>query len=58
MNMGTYPTVYMRHLFWKFALEGWMKRNFYLTDLWHAYEQMRGKPIAGAHFIGKMYGDC
>ncbi len=56
--MGTYPISHMRHLFWKFALEGWGKGDFHLADLWPAYEQMRGTPIAGAHFIDKIYGYC
>lgn len=31
---------------------------FNITDLWFAYERIRGSPIAGAHFVGKLFGDC
>jgi len=47
-----------RQVFWHFALMEWQKNSFCLVDLWHVYEQMRGSPIAGAHFSGKIFGDC
>lgn len=47
-----------RQLFWSFILEEWRNGSFDLTDLWFAYERMRGNSIAGAHFVGKVFGDC
>lgn len=47
-----------RQLFWSYALKQWQAGLFNIADLWPAYEKMRDKPIAGAHFVGKLYGDC
>lgn len=61
--MFTYMS--QRRVFWEWVLKEWKKEGFsdregvdHLTDLRHAYEKMRDQPIAGAHFTGKLFGDC